>query len=58
LGEPSCRPEFVDDEEAWFDFSKLRHPTLCAGASVDDFISNDVKLGGDVGRIALLTGGY
>ncbi|KAJ3932313.1 MAG: muts domain V-domain-containing protein [Lentinula lateritia] len=56
IGEPACRPEFVEDGAAWFDFKGLRHPTLCASTSVDDFIPNDVKLGGDVGKIALLTG--
>ncbi|KAF9069417.1 muts domain V-domain-containing protein [Rhodocollybia butyracea] len=56
IGEPACRPEFVDDESAWFEFKSLRHPTLCASISVDDFIPNNVKLGGDVGKIALLTG--
>ncbi|KAF5348092.1 hypothetical protein D9757_013744 [Collybiopsis confluens] len=59
IGEPSCRPKFVGEEEgdgsAWFDFKSLRHPTLCVNGSVEDFIPNDVKLGGDVGKIALLT---
>lgn len=58
IGEPSCRPEFVDDEAAWLDFKDLRHPMLCASASVDAFIPNDVKLGGEVGKIALLTGKF
>lgn len=58
IGEPACRPEFVEDGAAWFDFKGLRHPTLCASTSVDDFIPNDVKLGGDVGKIALLTGEF
>ncbi|KAJ3753736.1 muts domain V-domain-containing protein [Lentinula raphanica] len=56
IGEPACRPEFVQDDSAWFDFKSLRHPTLCASTSVDSFIPNDVKLGGAVGKIALLTG--
>ncbi|KAJ3752036.1 hypothetical protein EV360DRAFT_97567 [Lentinula raphanica] len=55
IGEPACRPEFVQDDSAWFDFKDLRHPTLCASTSVDNFIPNDVKLGGAVGKIALLT---
>ena len=46
-------------DEAFIDFEELRHPALCAGSSLKgDFIPNDVKLGGDVGRIALLTGEY
>ncbi|KAF8840553.1 DNA mismatch repair protein Msh6 [Paxillus ammoniavirescens] len=54
IGEPSCRPEFVEGDAAFIEFEELRHPTL-AGLR-ESFIPNDVKLGGDVGRIALLTG--
>lgn len=58
LGEPVCRPEFVETNgEAWVDFEELRHPAL-AMRTKGDFIPNDVKLGGEVGRIALLTGEY
>jgi DNA mismatch repair protein MSH6 len=56
LGEPICRPEFVEGDAAWVDFEDLRHPALCVRPGLKDFIPNDVKLGGDVGRIALLTG--
>lgn len=57
LGEPACRPELVEGDEAFIDFEELRHPALCAGTSLKgDFIPNDVKLGESVGRIALLTG--
>ncbi|KAG6815417.1 hypothetical protein H0H87_002062 [Tephrocybe sp. NHM501043] len=55
LGEPVCRPEFVEGDSAWVDFEKLRHPTLSLTSS-KSFIPNDVKLGGDVGKIVLLTG--
>ncbi|MCJ1470515.1 DNA mismatch repair protein msh6 [Pseudocyphellaria aurata] len=54
LGEPSCRPEFVDDERSVVDFEDLRHP--CMLSNVTDFIPNDIKLGGDSGNINLLTG--
>ncbi|KAH7886999.1 muts domain V-domain-containing protein [Phlebopus sp. FC_14] len=54
IGEPSCRPEFVDGDAAFVEFEELRHPTLANLR--ESFIPNDVKLGGDVGRIALLTG--
>ncbi|KAI9729544.1 MAG: DNA mismatch repair protein msh6 [Cirrosporium novae-zelandiae] len=54
LGEPSCRPVFVDDERSVIEFEDLRHP--CMLPNVDDFIPNDVKLGGDVPNINLLTG--
>lgn len=54
IGEPSCRPEFVEGKAAFVEFEELRHPTL--SALRDNFIPNDIKLGGPVGRIALLTG--
>lgn len=54
IGEPSCRPEIVDGDAAVIEFEELRHPTL--SALRESFIPNDIKLGGDVGRIALLTG--
>ena len=56
IGEPSCRPIFVEGDEAVADFKELRHPTLCVSTSLQNFIPNDVKLGGDVGKIVLLTG--
>ncbi|RDB29773.1 DNA mismatch repair protein msh6 [Hypsizygus marmoreus] len=56
IGEPACRPEFVEGDSAWIDFDELRHPTLCLSTTLKSFIPNDVKLGGDVGKIALLTG--
>lgn len=57
LGEPRCRPEIVEGESAFVDFKELRHPALCASERLKgDFIPNDVQLGGDKGKIALLTG--
>uniref|UniRef100_A0A8H7XWG4 DNA mismatch repair protein n=1 Tax=Psilocybe cubensis TaxID=181762 RepID=A0A8H7XWG4_PSICU len=56
LGEPACRPAFVDGDEAVLDFEELRHPTLCMSTTLKNFIPNDVKMGGDVGKIVLLTG--
>ncbi|KAJ6618260.1 muts domain V-domain-containing protein [Mycena sp. CBHHK59/15] len=56
IGEPSCRPEFVEGDAAWVDFEELRHPTLCLNANLKSFIPNDIKLGGKAGNIALLTG--
>lgn len=58
LGEPSCRPELVEGDAAFVDFEELRHPALSAGNLKGDFIPNNVKLGGEVGRIALLTGTF
>jgi DNA mismatch repair protein MSH6 len=54
LGEPSCRPTFVESERSVVEFEELRHP--CILQNVTDFIPNDVKLGGDVSNINLLTG--
>ncbi|MCJ1394214.1 DNA mismatch repair protein msh6 [Xylographa bjoerkii] len=54
LGEPSCRPVFVNDERSVMEFEDLRHP--CMLSNVTDFIPNDIKLGGDSPNIDLLTG--
>ncbi|KAG5986359.1 hypothetical protein E4U43_005541, partial [Claviceps pusilla] len=55
MGQPACRPQFFDNQERSFvDFEELRHP--CMTNTVDDFIPNDVKLGGDRAKINLLTG--
>lgn len=54
LGEPSCRPTFVESERSVVEFEELRHP--CIIQNVTDFIPNDVKLGGDAANINLLTG--
>lgn len=54
LGQPSCRPTFVENERSVVEFEELRHP--CMLPNVTDFIPNDVKLGGDSANINLLTG--
>jgi DNA mismatch repair protein MSH6 len=54
LGEPSCRPVFTEAKRTVIDFEELRHP--CMLNTVDDFIPNDIKLGGDAANIDLLTG--
>ncbi|KAB5584913.1 muts domain V-domain-containing protein [Coniochaeta sp. 2T2.1] len=54
LGEPSCRPVFVDDERSVVQFEELRHP--CMLNTVTDFIPNDITLGGEESNINLLTG--
>lgn len=58
IGSPACRPEFVENGHgsAFVDFEELRHPILCLSTNLKNFIANDVKLGGDVGKVALLTG--
>lgn len=54
LGEPSCRPQFVDSDRSVLQFQELRHP--CMLNSVGDFIPNSISLGGDTSNISLLTG--
>lgn len=54
IGQPSCRPTFVDGERSVVEFEELRHP--CMLKNVDDFIPNDIKLGGEGANINLLTG--
>lgn len=54
IGYPSCRPVFVDEDRSVVEFEELRHP--CMLNNVDDFIPNDVKLGGEGANINLLTG--
>ena len=54
FGEPSCRPEFVDEEKSVVEFEDLRHPCMLPNAT--DFIPNDIQLGGDTACINLLTG--
>ncbi|KAH9908852.1 DNA mismatch repair protein Msh6 [Xylariomycetidae sp. FL2044] len=54
LGEPSCRPLFVDEERSVVEFEELRHP--CMLNTVDDFIPNDIVLGGASAKLNLLTG--
>ncbi|KAB8337133.1 hypothetical protein FH972_021437 [Carpinus fangiana] len=54
LGQPSCRPTFVDSARPVQKFTDLRHPTMLT--TVSDFIPNDISLGGTSPTIALLTG--
>lgn len=53
MGQPSCRPEFLESDEAFVEFTELRHPSM---ALRDTFIPNDVKLGSQAERVVLLTG--
>ncbi|CAG8558122.1 14662_t:CDS:10 [Funneliformis caledonium] len=55
LGEPSCRPQFVQDGPNVLEFEELRHPCVTAGVATD-FIPNDTSLGGNEPNIILLTG--
>ena len=54
IGQPGCRPVFSNSERTVVEFEDLRHP--CMLNTVDDFIPNDIKLGGDSANIDLLTG--
>ena len=56
LGEPRCRPTFVEEDgvRSVINFEELRHP--CMLPSSGDFIPNDIQLGGETPKITLLTG--
>lgn len=56
LGEPRCRPVFIDcaNGRSVLQFEELRHP--CMLPTIGDFIPNDIQLGGESPRITLLTG--
>ncbi|KAI8866042.1 hypothetical protein GQ42DRAFT_104655, partial [Ramicandelaber brevisporus] len=65
IGEPSCRPQFIDSddtEHSVVDFVELRHPCVAlanSGRNSDSFIPNDIQLGGlnnEKPRMILLTG--
>ncbi|KAK4634773.1 DNA mismatch repair protein msh6 [Fulvia fulva] len=55
MGSPSCRPEFLEDDNARsvLEFQTLRHPCI---ETTTNFIPNDIGLGGDAASITLLTG--
>ncbi|KAI9596421.1 muts domain V-domain-containing protein [Syncephalis fuscata] len=56
LGEPCCRPEFVNSSTAVFKVEELRHPCVIPGIATD-FIPNDTELGGgNEPNMILLTG--
>ncbi|EJD51320.1 DNA mismatch repair protein Msh6 [Auricularia subglabra TFB-10046 SS5] len=50
----TCRPEIVESDVASVEFKNLKHPALCLKR--DEFIPNDVALGGSKPRVMLLTG--
>lgn len=53
MGYPSCRPQFVSRESGELNFTDLRHPCF---VGTNDFIPNDINLGGDNANFGLLTG--
>jgi len=52
---PACRPEFVESETGIFHMQDLRHPCVTPRIG-NDFIPNDVNLGGEYPLNILLTG--
>ena len=54
LGEPSCRPTFLEEGRSVLEFEELRHP--CMLPNVMDFIPNDITLGGSTANFSMLTG--
>ncbi|CAG8445223.1 11757_t:CDS:10 [Ambispora leptoticha] len=55
LGEPCCRPEFVEEGPSFLKFEDLRHPCVVPGVATD-FIPNDTYLGDNEPNVILLTG--
>jgi len=55
IGSPSCRPEFVEEEQSVLELEGLRHPCVIPGIA-SDFIPNDTVLGGESPNLILLTG--
>jgi DNA mismatch repair protein MSH6 len=55
LGVPSCRPEFIEDDNARsvLEFAELRHPCIETNTT---FIPNSIALGGESASMNLLTG--
>jgi DNA mismatch repair protein MSH6 len=55
LGVPSCRPEFIEDENARsvLEFTELSHPCI---ETTTTFIPNNIVLGGESPSMDLLTG--
>lgn len=56
LGNTACRPTFLppgENNRSTIDFTDLRHPCL---RNVEEFIPNDISLGGNQPNISLLTG--
>jgi DNA mismatch repair protein MSH6 len=59
MGEPMCKPTFVEREEsgsAVFDVHEMRHPCLVESGAVEDYIPNDTVLGGSEPSAIVLTG--
>jgi hypothetical protein len=49
-------PSLWRTSDSLIEFKELRHPTLCLNTNLKSFIPNDVSMGGDVGKVILLTG--
>ena len=54
LGEPFCRPSFIEGRTGILEFEQLRY--LPVAPRLEGFIANDIRLGGARPNIALLTG--
>ena len=54
IGEPRCRPTFIESESSLLEFQDLRHPPMIPGRT--EYMPSDVKLGGKEAKISILTG--
>jgi DNA mismatch repair protein MSH6 len=48
----------MEDGDSMIEFKELRHPTLCLSTNLKTFIPNDVRMGGEVEKVILLTGAF
>ncbi|KAI8593896.1 muts domain V-domain-containing protein [Geranomyces variabilis] len=56
IGEPNCRPEFVESGVGSLEIDEMRHPCITTGPR-SDFIPNDLHFGGrNKSNMILLTG--
>lgn len=55
LGEPVCRPTFVEAKEAFFEAEEMRHPCISPKIG-DEFIPNTLRVGHPHQPLILLTG--
>ncbi len=53
FGDPVCRPQFVESDQAMVQFKELYHPCL---KMMKDFIPNDVRLGAEDPSMLIVTG--
>ena len=56
MGEPVCRPEFVQGSESVLELEEMRHPCVMESITTGEYIPNDLCLTGSKESMVLLTG--